>query len=162
MRRFTLIPTLSAALCAAWGAAAAAECPDPFALAAQSSATGPDLIVPQRWDVRAGGDLAIPCEGWREAGVILNGAEGFLPAAPTRLFDLSGLGPHILVVRAYAVCDPVLAVQGGDGLWYLGEENGSAREVTLWGASDGILKVWVGSGDTNGCDAQIELETYDR
>lgn len=72
------------------------------------------------------------------------------------------MAPHILTVRAAAGCRPVLAVRSGDGLWFFGETKNGKQEVTLWGAPDGPLQVWIGAATPEGCEGEIELETYDR
>ncbi len=149
-------------LCLCAGAAAA-QCPDPSLGGDRYAATGPELIAPQRWEVTAvGGDLA-PCEDWQTEGIVTGDLEGFLPTAPTAVFELAGMAPHILMVMAEAACDPVLAVRSADGLWHFGEARNDRQEVTVWGAPDeGPLQVWVGSATEAGCEGSVILETFDR
>lgn len=159
--------TIASAILAALAAAPAfAECPDPDLTPALGgpdyTSTGADLIAPQMWTARAQGTAPAPCAEWSEAGIVSGDLAGFLPLAPTAEFKLEGLGPHILTVRALADCRPVLAVRSGDGLWFFGETKNGQQEVTLWGAPDGPLQVWMGSETSEGCDGAIELETYDR
>jgi len=90
------------------------------------------------------------------------GVTGRLPIAPTAQFQLSGMGPHILMVMAQASCGAVLAARGGNGVWYFGETSNAREEIVLWGAGDGVLQVWVGSQTEQSCEATLTLETFDR
>lgn len=150
-----------AALLFLWAGPALADCPDPTLNAPTHRATGPELIAPQSWDVRAEGGNLAPCGTW-----VVNGLgddlDGFLPVAATATFDLDAMGPHILMVMAQAECGAVLAVREGQGLWYFGREANGRQEVTLWGTGNGPLQVWVGSVELGGCDATLILETFDR
>jgi hypothetical protein len=139
-----------------------AACPDPDLAGERYAAIGVDLIAPQSWDVRAVGQHPAPCDDWTATGIVSGNLSGFLPAAPTAVFDLDGMGPHILMVMAQADCRPVLAVRSGDGLWYFGQTANGRQEVTLWGAPNGELKVWVGAATPEGCDGTVILETFDR
>jgi len=147
------------ALCAG---PALASCPDPSLSADEYTATGAGLIAPQTWPVQAMGEADIPCDDWVKSGVILGETTGLLPIAPTAQFQLSGLGPHILMVMAQAECGAVVAARTGDGVWYVGETANEREEITLWGASDGVLQVWVGSKGEESCDGTLTLETFDR
>ncbi|MEL6960548.1 MAG: hypothetical protein AAGL89_16515 [Pseudomonadota bacterium] len=151
-----------AACLAVMATPAFADCPDPNREGPNYASNGADLIIPQVWEARAEGDLVAPCTEWTETGLVSGEMAGFLPEAPTAVFDLDGLGPHILQVRAVAECRPILAVRSGDGLWFFGETKNGKQEVTLWGAPDGPLQVWMGAETPEGCDGLIELETYDR
>lgn len=141
---------------------AAALCPDPSLDAPAFVATGAELIAPQSWDVQAGVGDGMVCGTWVLAGVDAGGTDAFLPAAPSATFGLTGLGPHILMVMAQADCAPVLAARTHDGVWYFGETANGREEIVLWGASDGVLQVWVGAQASDGCDAELTLETFDR
>jgi len=142
---------------------AAAQCPDPNLSAETFSATGPDLIAPKTWEVAATGALPVPCADWEDTGIVHGDLYGFLPQAPTAVFELVDMGPHILMVMAEASCDPVLAVRSADGLWHFGEVRNDRQEVTIWGApSEGALQVWVGSATEVGCNGTVILETFDR
>ncbi|MEN8841502.1 MAG: hypothetical protein ABF254_14660 [Octadecabacter sp.] len=147
---------------ALWASPALASCPDPDLGGASYAAVGPDLIVPKNWDVRAVGQHPAPCEDWAEIGIAAGNLDGFLPAAPTAVFELDEMGPHILMVMARAECNPVLAVRSGDGLWHFGQTANGREEVTLWGAPKGALQVWVGAATREGCDGTVTLETFDR
>lgn len=139
-----------------------ALCPDPDLGGQWYAATGPELIAPQSWPVRAEGTQVAPCADWQEAGIASGELAGFLPVAPTAVFELDGMAPHILMVMAEAQCRPVLAARTGDGLWYFGETANGRQEMTIWGAPDGPLQVWVGSATPEGCDGTVILETFDR
>lgn len=141
---------------------AAADCPDPALGGARFAATGPDLIVPQRWELPARGDAIAPCPDWAAGGVVSTELQGYLPIAPTAVFELDGMGPHILMVMAEAECDPLLAVRAANGLWHFGETANGRQEVVVWSAPDGPLQVWLGSGDATGCTGSVILETFDR
>lgn len=143
-------------------APAFADCPDPWRAGQAYVATGAGLIDPQSWDMMAAGTEAAPCDAWVERGIVTGELAGFLPLAPTAVFSLDGMAPHILMVRAEAMCRPVLAVRGGDGIWYFGSTVNGRQEVTIWGTPDGPLQVWVGAADREGCAATLTLETFDR
>lgn len=147
---------------ALWAGSALAVCPDHTLDAPSYSATGPALIAPQTWQVRAEGDHLAPCGTWTVTGIASDELAGFLPHAPTARFDLDEMGPHILMIMAQADCDAVLAVRGGFGVWYFGRTANARQEVTLWGAGNGPLHVWVGTTEQGGCDATLTLETFDR
>lgn len=144
------------------GSGVAAQCPEPVFGDGEISATGADLIVPQEWSVTAQGENVAPCADWIEQGVVSDQVDGFLPFRPTAVINLSEMGPHILMVMADAQCEPRLAVRTLDGLWHFGEQANGRREVTIWGAPDGPLQVWVGSGTQDQCEATLTLETFDR
>lgn len=153
---------LSVLFAALWASPALAMCPDPNLEGARYVAAGPDLIVPQHWDVRASGQHPAPCDDWVATGIISGNLAGYLPSAPTAVFELDEMGPHILMVMAQAECSPVLAVRSGDGLWHFGQTANGRQEVTLWGAPNGALQVWVGATTIEGCDGTVILETFDR
>lgn len=145
-----------------WAGAATALCPDPNLGGPRYAATGPDLIAPQRWTVRARGSEAAPCAGWEGQGIASGEMTGFLPVAPTAVFELESMAPHILMVMAEAACRPVLAARTPDGLWFFGETANGRQELVIWGAPDGPLQVWVGAATEEGCDGSLILETFDR
>ena len=144
------------------GSAAAAQCPEPVLGAGDYSASGPDLITPQSWSVAAQGDIAVPCDDWLQQGVQTDQIDGFLPSRPTAVIDLEEMGPHILMVMAQAQCSPRLAVRTLDGLWHFGTQANGRQEVTIWGAPDGPIQVWLGAESQNECEATLTLETFDR
>lgn len=143
-------------------ASASASCPDPTLDAPRYSATGPELIAPQAWPVDVLAEAVAPCPDWRMQGTVPEQVEGFLPVAPTAVFDLVGLAPHILMVMAQAPCDPLLAVRSPDGVWHFGETANDREEVVVWSASDGPLQVWIGSRGASACSGDVILETFDR
>lgn len=145
-----------------WANAAAALCPDPDLGGQRYAATGPELIAPQQWSVRAEGSHMAPCADWEEQGIAAGELAGYLPVAPTAVFELDGMAPHILMVMAEAQCRPVLAARTADGLWFFGQTANGRQEVTIWGAPDGPLQVWVGAATEDGCDGTVILETFDR
>jgi len=146
----------------ALAAPAFAACPDPSLDSVQYAATGPELIAPQTWDVDVAGTNPAPCPEWLLSGLPVDGLDGFLSPAPTAVFELEGMGPHIMMVMAEAECSPMLAVRGGDGIWEFGRTANGRQEVTLWGVPDGPLHVWVGSATQETCEGTLTLETFDR
>lgn len=153
------IPAIALAVLAS---PAFAVCPDPTLDSDRYEATGGELIVPQSWEVEVGGTNPAPCPAWLLSGLPVDGLDGFLSPAPTAVFDLDGMGPHIMMVMAQAECQPVLAVRTGDGIWEFGRPANGRQEVTLWGAPDGPLQVWVGSASQQTCEGTLTLETFDR
>jgi len=144
-----------------FGTPAWASCPDPELAGEGFVATGPSLIAPQSWEVVAGGDVAAPCADWAEQE-IAGDIEGYVSVAPTAVFELSEMGPHILMVMARAECGAVLMARTGDGLWFFGETAADREEITIWGAPNAQMQVWVGSKSADGCPAEVTLETFDR
>ncbi|WP_375280967.1 hypothetical protein [Pseudooctadecabacter sp.] len=145
-----------------YASGAAASCPDPTQDAPRFEATGPDLIAPKSWPIEVAGERIAPCAQWVLQGTAPVDLDGYLPVAPTAVFDLEGMGPHILMVMAEAQCAPILAVRSADGLWHVGETANDREEVVVWGAPDGPLQVWVGAREQTTCEGTVTLETFDR
>ncbi|MCF2872218.1 hypothetical protein L0664_14175 [Octadecabacter sp. G9-8] len=146
-------------------APAFASCPDPTRQeGAVYNATGAELLAPRTFAVTAGGGLPVPCVDFVDADPSLLREElvGFMSGEPTAVIELEGMAPHILTVSARAECGPVLTVHASDGQWYFGEFSDAGQAVTLWGAPDGPLRVWVGSTTLAQCEGAFTLETFDR
>ncbi len=139
-----------------------ADCPDPSLEGPRYLASGPSLLAPQTWAVRAQGAQTAPCADWEREASTPEDLAGFLPVAPTAVFHLSTMSPHIMIVSAQAECRPVLLLRTGDGLWHFGKTTNARQEVTLWGVADGPLQVWIGSATAQGCNGTVTLETFDR
>lgn len=149
-------------LLAVLGAPAAALCPDPSQEGPRYVATGAELLAPHSFDIVAGGTERAPCAQWVISGVETGDLAGVLPLAPTAVFDLEAMAPHILTVTARAACRPVLVVRSGDGQWFFGRTGQDQQDITLWAVPDGPLQIWVGAAQAGGCDGTIALETFDR
>lgn len=130
-------------------------------------AVGIDLHVPMRVLVSAGGEHVLPCEGSTAAESGVTEDRIHLTRGPTASFDLSGMAPHILAVRAFSDCPIRLIVAASSGSWHFGRDprqpaaEGHGQELYVWAPGDGVLRVWVGTVSPDTCPGEVELETYD-
>lgn len=128
--------------------------------------SGADLLAPNRYLVAAGGDVSLPCED--PPVEMPRGLQAHVSPGPDAVFELDGMAGHILAVRAFAGCSVRLIVNTGQGAWVMGEAlpdpagSDHGEELYLWGTGDGLLRVWLGAEDREGCPAEVELETYDQ
>lgn len=153
MNRFGILVAL---LCLVALPDAVRACPDAGAAPAeQHRLTGRQLWSPKRFQVDAGGQIALTgCagSGW-----------GYVRAAPDLQFDLARMGRYRrLHLRSYADCDTVLLLRDPAGRWFFDDDSGVGRTASLSLADpvDGSYAVWVGSYRSEGCVARLTLETF--
>lgn len=143
--------------------AARAECPDPaLPVPAAEAVTGTELWTPRSYEVAAGGAHPVPCEGWASAADIL--PDGVAPRWPTIAIALTRMDPHLLEVRVAGRCGPILIGQAPSGAWFAGardDEEPTLETALLFAPGNGLLKLWIGAREVEGCAATVWLETFD-
>ncbi len=156
----TFLISLSAFIALATGAIA---CPD-FNLAPQESyeGSGKQLYATQGFDVVAGGKNYIwDCNNVRPG---TDTGAGYFPSAPDFSFQLSGMSRYRLELRVVSECDAALLINTASANWYYDDDdNGNLDpKIVLTRPVDGRIDVWIGTYDGEYCNAQLQLETFDR
>ncbi|MEO1639764.1 MAG: hypothetical protein AAFU41_11020 [Pseudomonadota bacterium] len=142
---------------------AAQACPD-FNLAPQAAyqATGKQLYSPRGFDVIAGGNNYV----WdcRNVQPGTDTGAGYFPSAPDFSFSLSGMGAYQLVVSVVSECDAALLINTASANWYYDDDDNGNLDprIVLTRPADGRIDVWIGTYDGEYCNAQLQLETFDR
>ncbi|WP_341366366.1 hypothetical protein [Yoonia sp. BS5-3] len=155
---------LSLSSCLVLGlASAAAACPNYDLAPAESySATGQQLYSPRTFGVVAGGENYV----WNCPNVTpgTDTGAGYFTSAPDFSFGLTGMGAYELVVSVVSACDSALLINTASANWYYDDDdNGNLDpQIVLTRPADGRIDVWVGTYDGEYCDAQLQLETFDR
>ena len=69
-----------------------------------------------------------------------------------------------LVVSVVSACDAALLINSASANWfYDDDDNGNLDpKIVLTRPVNGRLDVWIGTYDVEYCDAQLQLETFDR
>lgn len=158
LRKFLVV--IGAVLSFATGALA---CPD-FNIAPQASyeASGKQLYSQRSFDVVAGGNNYIwDCTNVRPG---TDTGAGFFPSAPDFSFQLDDMNRYQLVVSVVSNCDAALLINSASANWfYDDDDNGNLDpKIVLTRPVNGRLDVWIGTYDGEYCDAQLQLETFDR
>jgi len=138
-------------------------CPD-FNIAPQASyqASGKQLYSQRGFDVVAGGNNYIwDCPNIRPG---TDTGAGFFPSAPDFSFQLSDMGRYRLVVSVVSECDAALLINTASANWYYDDDdNGNLDpKITLTRPANGRIDIWIGTYDGEYCNAQLQLETFDR
>lgn len=142
---------------------AAAACPD-FNLSPQAAyqVSGQQLYQKRGFDVVAGGEHYV----WdcRNVQPGTDTGAGYFPAAPDFSFQLSGMSRYQLVLSVVSECDAALLINTASASWYYDDDdNGNYDpQIVLTRPADGRVDVWIGTYDGAYCDAQLQLETFDR
>jgi hypothetical protein len=152
----------AAALTLGWQTAAFA-CPD-FNIAPQASyqASGQQLYQKRGFDVVAGGNHYIwDCPSIRPG---TDTGAGYFPAAPDFSFQLSGMSPYQLVVSVISECDAALLINTASANWYYDDDDNGNLDprIVLTRPADGRIDIWIGTYDGEYCNAQLQMETFDR
>jgi hypothetical protein len=138
------------------GAGAAEACPQVTGKTGALQITASDLATPRLAPVRAGGTVVLEACG-EVPGF------GHVPFAPSAVIDFAadrrGRG---IELRTVGACDAVLLVRTARGNWYFDDDNGGGRTALLLLANPagGRYRVWVGSYDAVGCDAQLLVRGF--
>lgn len=144
-------------------ATSALACPNfDLSPAASYSATGQQLYSPRAFEVVAGGENYVwDCRNVRPG---TDTGAGYFTSAPDFSFGLSGMRPYQLVVSVVSECDSALLINTASANWYYDDDdNGNLDpKIVLTRPADGRIDVWVGTYDGEYCDAQLQLETFDR
>jgi hypothetical protein len=146
-----------------WLANAAAACPD-YNLSPQEaySASGDQLYAAKVFNVVAGGDNYIwDCSHIRPG---TDTGAGYFPSAPDFSFSLSNMGRYKLVVSLVSECDAALLINTASANWYYDDDDNGNLDprIILTKPVDGRIDIWVGTYDGQFCDAQLQMETFDR
>ena len=138
-------------------------CPD-FNIAPQASyqASGKQLYATQGFDVVAGGSNNI----WncRNVQPGTDTGAGYFPSAPDFSFQLSDMSRYKLEVRVISECDAALLINTASANWYYDDDdNGNLDpKIVLTRPANGRIDIWIGTYDGEFCNAQLQLETFDR
>lgn len=146
-----------------FGAGAVAACPNFNASPGESyRATGRDLYDAKGFNVRAGGNNYIwNCPNVRPG---TDTGAGYFPTAPDFSFGLSGMDGYQLVVRVVSNCDSALLINTSSSNWYYDDDDNGNYDpkITLTRPANGRVDIWIGTYDGAYCDAQLQLETFNR
>ena len=125
-------------------------------------ASGQQLYSKRGFDVMAGGNHYIwDCPNIRPG---TDTGAGFFPTAPDFSFQLSGMSRYQLVISVISECDAALLINTASASWfYDDDDNGNLDpRIVLTRPSDGRIDIWIGTYDGDVCNAQLQLETFDR
>ena len=142
---------------------AAFACPD-FNIAPKASyqASGKQLYTARAFDVVAGGDNYIwNCNNVKPG---TDTGAGYFPSAPDFSFQLADMGGYRLEVRVVSECDAALLINTASANWYYDDDdNGNLDpKIVLTRPANGRVDIWIGTFDGEYCNAQLQLETFDR
>ena len=150
------------ALVFVWSTAALA-CPD-YNIAPQASyqASGQQLYQKRGFDVVAGGNHYIwDCRHIRPG---TDTGAGYFPAAPDFSFQLSGMNRYQLVISVISECDAALLINTASANWYYDDDDNGNLDprIVLTRPINGRIDIWIGTYDGDYCNAQLQMETFDR
>lgn len=129
---------------------AAGQCPDPSLDGAALSLTADDLSAGHVEAMLAGGDVDLAyCADLPGFGNVIT--------APDYDLDISGLPANgRFTIGVASDCDTILLVNDATGAWhYNDDENGTVNPALTLGAGDGRYDVWVGTYDSEICEAEL-------
>lgn len=130
--------------------------------AAAYDVSGDYLYTARGYDVVAGGDNYV----WDCPNVTpgTDTGAGYFPSAPDFSFGMVGMSKFTLEVRVVSECDAALLINTASANWYYDDDdNGNLDpKITLTRPLDGRIDVWIGTFDGEYCNAQLQLETFDR
>ncbi len=134
----------------------AALCPD-FSLSGTSlQYTSDALYTPQSLKVFAGGSVDIgQCPS-------LPGS-GFVTQAPDYTLALTDNGNRrALEVRLASECDSVLLINDPLAAWHFDDDSNGSMDALIRfdAAAEGTYDIWIGSYNSDGCNASVTLETF--
>ena len=89
---------------------------------------------------------------------------GYFPTAPDFSFQLSNMAPYQLVVSVVSECDAALLINTASANWYYDDDDNGNYDprIVLTRPANGRIDVWIGTYDGEYCNAQLQLETFDR
>ncbi|MEJ6747239.1 MAG: hypothetical protein QNK98_10965 [Yoonia sp.] len=153
----------SAAVLVFFSTGGAIACPDFNASAGEAyRASGRELHETIAFNVRAGGNNYI----WNCSNVKpgTDTGAGYFPTAPDFSFQLSGMGGYRLDLWVVSDCDSALLINTSSASWYYDDDdNGNLDpKIVLTRPVDGRIDVWIGTFDGTYCDAQLQLETFEK
>ena len=144
-------------------ASVAAACPNyDLSPGASYNVSGQQLYSPQTYDVVAGGENDV----WQCPNVTpgTDTGAGYFTSAPDFSFGLSGMAGYQLVLSVVSACDSALLINTASANWYYDDDDNGNLDprIDLTRPVDGRIDVWIGTYDGEYCDAQLQLETFDR
>lgn len=135
-------------------------CPDAGRAVEVISYDAAAVMQGQTLSLTAGGTHALAACDLGALGV------GWFRAAPDYRMDLSDAADRDLVLAVAAECDTGLLVRTADGHWRFNDDGNGNLDPRLTLAAgqalDGMVDVWVGSFDAEGCPADMQLATAQR
>jgi hypothetical protein len=138
------------------GMTLAQTCPDYEMDGAPLNYDADVLAQGQTTDVMAGGDV--------DLGQCLDlPGSGFVALSPDFDLALAGAGTGVdLQLSVTAACDATVLVNDYAGEWHFADDaDGSTNpRLVITGAQDGNYDIWVGTFDTEICDASLTLQTF--
>ncbi len=142
---------------------AAYACPD-YNLAPQASyqASGKQLYQRRDFPVVAGGNHYIwNCPSIRPG---TDTGAGYFPASPDFSFQLSDMNSYQLVVSVISECDAALLINTASANWYYDDDDNGNLDprIILTRPANGRIDVWIGTYDGDYCNAELQMETFDR
>jgi hypothetical protein len=145
-----LVVTAVIAFLAAGGAAA---CPLVTSKTGAVQVSTRDLTTPRSAEVRAGGTVVL------DACAEVPGT-GHVPFEPSAVLDFNvDLRGRALALRTAGACDAVLLVRTARGHWHFDDDSAGRgqAQLVLANPASGRYRVWVGSYDAFGCDAELVI-----
>lgn len=134
-------------------------CPDFTAWGNEAyEATGAQLLEQQNFEILAGGVATLAgCD--IELGA--DEGAGYFIEQPDFSFDITAVDDMLIEISVVSECDSALLVNTGEMSWFYDDDsngNGDAK-LTLQGATDGVVDVWVGTYDGEVCDSILSVQT---
>jgi hypothetical protein len=118
--------------------------------------TSDALYTPQSLKVFAGGSVDIgQCPS-------LPGS-GFVTQAPDYTLALTDNGNRrALEVRLASECDSVLLINDPLAAWHFDDDSNGSMDALIRfdAAAEGTYDIWIGSYNSDGCNASVTLETF--
>jgi hypothetical protein len=88
---------------------------------------------------------------------------GFVTLAPDYTLAFSGNGNgRALEVRLESECDSVLLINDSVANWHFDDDSNGSMDarIRFEAAVEGSYDIWIGSYESEGCNASITLETF--
>jgi len=135
---------------------AAQQCPDFTQSGASLSYTSDDLYAPQSRSVVAGGSVDL-------ANCPSIPGQGFVTQAPDFKLEFSGNSSgRELEFRLDSACDTILLLNDTNGTWHHDDDSNGHLDarIRLPKAANGVYDVWIGTLNSDNCDATLTMETF--
>ncbi|MEM9740645.1 MAG: hypothetical protein AAF829_12330 [Pseudomonadota bacterium] len=137
-------------------AATASACPDEELYGEELAYTSDDLWDAKVHAVAAGGDVDLDtCYHIPGTGNVIEAPDFSIEYVKTERYDL-----HF---DTSAECDTVLLVNDATGAWHFDDDSGDGTSdtVVLADAEEGWIDVWIGTFDSDICDATLTVEAFE-
>jgi hypothetical protein len=137
-------------------ATTAMACPDYTRTGLERAFTGAVLYSGVDFPIVAGGtnslaDCNLPVSG-----------SGYFPSSADFSIDLHEMGAYSLEVTVSGTCDTALLVNTPSVDWFFDDDSAGNLQPTLLlrNIGDGRIDIWVGTYNSEYCDATLHLETW--